>query len=80
MATVEVRLPQWGMGMDDGVILEWKKAEGDSVVKGEELVDVESAKATAAVEAPASGVLVKIVAQPDEVVLVQQVIALIETK
>jgi pyruvate/2-oxoglutarate dehydrogenase complex dihydrolipoamide acyltransferase (E2) component len=38
MAT-EVRLPQVGMGMTDGTVLEWIKGVGDSVRQGECIAD-----------------------------------------
>lgn len=48
------------MGIEEGTIIQWLKAEGDSVTEGEPLVEIETAKATQAVEAPASGRLTKI--------------------
>jgi pyruvate dehydrogenase E2 component (dihydrolipoamide acetyltransferase) len=75
---VEVLLPQWGMGMTEGVIVNWFKGEGDPVEAGEPLVEVEAAKATSDVEAPASGVLHKILAEVDETVEVRSVIAVID--
>ncbi|HEV7976561.1 lipoyl domain-containing protein [Amycolatopsis sp.] len=74
---VEVLLPQWGMGMK-GVIVNWFKGEGDTVEAGEPLAEVEAAKATSDVEAPASGVLHKILAEVDETVEVRSVIAVID--
>ncbi|NLT05857.1 MAG: biotin attachment protein [Solirubrobacterales bacterium] len=79
MAEVEVRLPQWGMGMEDGTIVEWLKAEGDTVEVGDELAEVELAKANEMLESPAAGTLLKIVAEPGETVLVREVIAIIES-
>jgi pyruvate/2-oxoglutarate dehydrogenase complex dihydrolipoamide acyltransferase (E2) component len=76
MAT-EVRLPQWGMGMQEGTILEWRKQVGDPVAEGEELVEVEAAKAIEALLAPAGGVLAKILVEVGEVVSVRTVIAII---
>jgi pyruvate dehydrogenase E2 component (dihydrolipoamide acetyltransferase) len=75
---VEVLLPQWGMGMTEGVIVNWFKGEGDTVEAGEPLVEVEAAKATSDVEAPTSGVLHKILAEVDETVEVRSVIAMID--
>jgi len=46
--------------MKEGTVIEWFKKEGDLVKKGEPLVEVLSEKATYEVEAPASGVLRKI--------------------
>jgi len=76
MAT-EVRLPQWGMGMQEATIVEWQKAEGDHVTEGEPLVEVEAAKAIEVVESPATGILARILAQPEDVVEVRAVIAII---
>ncbi len=56
----DVLLPQWGMGMNEGQVVKWLKSEGDPVVKGDALVEIESAKVNSEVEAPADGVLGKI--------------------
>jgi pyruvate/2-oxoglutarate dehydrogenase complex dihydrolipoamide acyltransferase (E2) component len=57
---VKINLPKCGMGIDEGTVLRWLKAEGDMVTKGEPIAEIETAKATQEVEAPASGKLVKI--------------------
>ena len=56
---VEVILPKLGQTMEEGVILEWYKKEGDAVKKGEALLQVESDKAALDSEAPGSGILRK---------------------
>ena len=56
----EVTLPQWGMGMNEGLIVKWLKQEGDTVEQGEPLVEIETAKINSEVEAPASGTLTRI--------------------
>jgi pyruvate dehydrogenase E2 component (dihydrolipoamide acetyltransferase) len=76
--TLEFRLPQYGMGMTDGTIVLWSKAEGDRLLEGEPLVEVEAAKTTVEVAAPVSGTLKKILVGPGANVPVQTVIALIE--
>lgn len=48
------------MGLNEGTILKWLKAEGDPVVEGEPIVEVELAKAIEQAVATASGRLVKI--------------------
>jgi pyruvate/2-oxoglutarate dehydrogenase complex dihydrolipoamide acyltransferase (E2) component len=75
---VEVLLPQWGMGMSEGTVVRWSKAIGDTVVLDEPLVEVETAKATDFVTAPATGVLSQIVATEGVVVQVGQPLAVIE--
>ena len=58
--STDVLLPQWGMGMNEGQVVKWLKKEGDPVSKGDALVEIESAKVNAEVEATADGVLGKI--------------------
>lgn len=59
MAT-EILMPQLGLTMTEGLIMEWKKREGDKVSRGEVLFSVENDKATIDVSAQADGILAKI--------------------
>jgi len=59
MAT-EVLMPRQGQSVESCVILDWKKKEGEEVQKGETLCEVETDKAVFSVEAPQSGVVLKI--------------------
>ena len=54
------RMPKLGMDMEVGFIGSWLKAEGDTVKKGELLVQIETDKALVDVEAPRDGTLLKI--------------------
>jgi len=74
----EVRMPQWGMGMTEGTITRWLKAEGETVDFDEPLVEVETAKAEGEITAPVTGKLTKILVQEDETVPVQELLALID--
>src|SRR4051812_7082170 len=76
--TVELQMPQMGESVTEGVILEWHKSEGDFVEEGETVVEVSTDKIDAEVPAPASGVVAKILAQPDETVQVGQTLAEID--
>jgi len=58
---VKVIMPQAGQDLETGVVKQWLKAEGDSVAKGEPIVQIETEKVNLDVEAPAAGVLLKIV-------------------
>src|SRR6516225_6772378 len=78
MAT-EVRLPQFGMGMQEGKLLRWFKHEGEKVEEGEPICEVETEKATVEVPAPQSGLLTRILVQVDRTVPVLEVLALIES-
>lgn len=76
--SVEVNLPQYGMGMTEGTIEQWLKQPGDQVTEGEDIAEVEAEKTTVVVVAPESGVLSKILVPEGETVPVFTVLALIE--
>jgi pyruvate dehydrogenase E2 component (dihydrolipoamide acetyltransferase) len=73
----EIKLPQWGMNMNDGTVIKWLKSIGDDVIKGDELVEIESTKVNAAVEASESGKLGRIDIQEGALVPVGTVLGLI---
>lgn len=76
--TTKLVLPKSGMGIEEGTILRWLKAEGDVVTQGEPIVEIETAKATQEVEAPISGTLVKILLAEGSTAAVNTEIAVIE--
>ena len=76
---VEVRLPQWGMGMSEGTITEWFRKVGEQVTEDEPLAEIESEKAAQELESPATGTLVEILVPQGDAVPVRTVIAIIET-
>lgn len=76
--TVSVVVPNVGMGVTEVTIIKWLKAVGDTVESGEMLVEVETAKSTVEIEAPASGTLAAILCHPDDEVEVGVEIATIE--
>jgi 2-oxoglutarate dehydrogenase E1 component len=66
--TVQITMPEMGESVTEGTILEWLKQVGDPVEADEGIVEVSTDKVDAEVPAPASGVLAKILVQPDETV------------
>jgi pyruvate/2-oxoglutarate dehydrogenase complex dihydrolipoamide acyltransferase (E2) component len=76
--TVEFKIPKSGMGITEGTILKWLRAEGDAFTKGEVIVEIETAKAVEELEAPFNGTVQKILLQEDEEAEVLTTIALIE--
>ncbi|MBV7338777.1 alpha/beta fold hydrolase [Chloroflexi bacterium TSY] len=74
---VEIVMPKWGMTMQEGTIGQWLIAEGEAVEEGQELVEIESDKITNVVEAPASGILGRIVHPAGTELPIGQVIAFI---
>ena len=73
----DVIMPALGMAQETGTLIQWLKSAGDSVTKGEPLMEIETDKATVEIEAPASGILSSIIAQAGDVIPVGQRIALI---
>jgi len=76
MATV-FNMPQLGSTMEEGTILKWHKQVGDSVKEGEILLEIETDKATMEVEAATSGVLLRILVEPDNLVPIRTPIAIL---
>ena len=76
MAT-PVIMPKFGMTQESGTIVRWLHQEGERVEKDDPLLEVETDKVTMEVEAPASGILVRISAREGETVPVTTVIALV---
>ena len=63
----EVIMPALGLAQETGKVLRWLKAEGESVSKGEPLLEVETDKVTVELEAPADGVVAAVRAEGDDV-------------
>src|SRR5262252_4455050 len=74
MAT-SVVMPALEMAQETGKIVSWVKKEGDTVSKGEILLEVETDKAVVEIEAQADGVLAGVKSQEGDVVPVGQTIA-----
>jgi len=72
---VEIQMPKLGLTMTEGLIVEWKKKEGDPVKKGEILYVLETEKITYEVEAPEDGILAAILVPEGETVPVGTVVA-----
>ena len=76
MAT-NVLLPQWGMNMEDGLLVKWLVKEGDTVEADQPLVEIETAKIESELESPVSGVVAHIMASEGSTVDVGTLVAVI---
>jgi 2-oxoglutarate dehydrogenase E2 component (dihydrolipoamide succinyltransferase) len=73
---VEIRVPPLGESLVDAVVGTWLKQEGDSVNRGESLVELETDKVNLDVTAEEDGVLARIERREGEVVTVGEVLGL----
>jgi len=72
---ISVVMPALEMAQENGKLLAWRKKEGESVAKGEPLLEIETDKAVVEVEAPGDGILAGITAEVGAVIPVGETIA-----
>jgi 2-oxoglutarate dehydrogenase complex dihydrolipoamide succinyltransferase (E2) component len=77
--TVDVAMPQMGISVAEGTILEWRKRPGDWVEADETVCDVTTDKVDVEIPSPTAGRLVEILVEPDETVAVGTVLARLDT-
>ena len=76
---VSVVMPQMGISVSEGTIVEWRKQPGDPIEADETIADVTTDKIDVEIPSPASGVIARLVVEPGESVEVGAVIAEIGT-
>lgn len=74
-----ITIPKWGIEMERGTISEWRVAPGDSVAKGDPLVDIETDKIVNSFEATEPGMLVRIIAREGDELKVGTLIGVMAT-
>jgi pyruvate dehydrogenase E2 component (dihydrolipoamide acetyltransferase) len=74
---IPIRMPKWGLSMQEGTIVNWWKEEGAAIAEGDDLVDIETSKITNVFEAPRGGTLRRIVAQQGETLPVGALIGVV---
>lgn len=79
MAT-KIMMPKLGMDMKEGSVVAWSFKEGDRINEGDVVVQIETEKITYDVEAPATGILRKIVAREGEARLVGELLGVIASE
>ena len=55
-------MPKWGLSMKEGTVTRWMVEEGDEIAVGKEIVEIETEKIAAALEATDGGLLRRLVA------------------
>ena len=75
---MEFRLPDVGEGIASAEILEWQVAEGDQVREHQDLVEIQTDKATVVIPCPATGVVARLCGEPGDTIAVGALLAVIE--
>ena len=76
--TIEIKVPPLPESVTDATLVVWHKNAGDSVVRDENLVDLETDKVVLEVPAPASGTILRIVAENGATVEAGDLLAILE--
>lgn len=80
MATVAIRIPQLGEGLQEARIIAFLKQPGDDIQRDEPIYQMETDKAVLDVESPYAGKLVSWLSEPDTVLSIGAEIALMEVE
>jgi 2-oxoglutarate dehydrogenase E2 component (dihydrolipoamide succinyltransferase) len=76
--TIEIKVPPLPESVTDATLVGWHKKAGESVARDENLVDLETDKVVLEVPAPASGTLLRLVAQDGATVEAGDLLAILE--
>jgi pyruvate/2-oxoglutarate dehydrogenase complex dihydrolipoamide acyltransferase (E2) component len=74
----KLKLPRFGMNMEEATIVKWHKGVGESFVEGDAIYEVETDKVTQVVEATGGGTLVEILIPEGEDAQVGDAICVVE--
>jgi len=76
---INIVMPKMGESLTEGTIIAWLKSVGDKVQKDEIIYEITTDKVDTEIPSPVDGVLVEILVKEQETVLVDTVVAIIET-
>ena len=77
---IDIKVPQLAESVAEATLLAWQKQAGDSVSRGDNLIDIETDKVTLEVTAPDDGVLQEIIKEEGAQVGSNEVIARLDTE
>ena len=75
----QVTLPKLGESIVSATVVQWFKKEGDQINLDEPLLEVSTDKVNSEIPSPVSGVIQKIMANPDQELQVGELLAVIQT-
>nr|MCS5652897.1 E3 binding domain-containing protein [Candidatus Neomarinimicrobiota bacterium] len=77
---IDVVMPKMGESITEGTILEWRKKSGDPIKKDEILLEIGTDKVDSEIPSTHKGIIIELLAEPNDVIEVGKVIARIETE
>lgn len=77
---VEITMPKMGESITEGTIIKWHKKPGDKVKKDEVLYEISTDKVDTEIPSPADGVVTEILVPEQETVLVDTLVAVIDSE
>ena len=80
MAKFELKLPKMGESVAEATITSWLKKVGDKIAADEAVLEIATDKVDSEVPSEVSGTLLEILFNVDDVVLVGQTLAIIDTE
>ncbi len=75
---IEFRLPDVGEGLEEGEIISWLVAPGDTVNRDQPLVEIQTDKSLVELPSPVAGQVVSLAAEAGEIVKVGQLLVVLE--
>ena len=76
---IEFRFPDVGEGLEEGEIIRWRVAAGDTVNRDQTLVEVQTDKAHVELPSPVAGTVVSLAVEAGDIVKVGQLLVVLET-
>jgi len=73
----EIKVPVLPESVSDAVVISWYKKPGETIIRDEPIVDIETDKVVLEVPSPVSGVLEKIIENDGSTVVAQQILGLV---
>src|SRR5450432_4046338 len=70
----EIKMPDLGSGIEEGVLLNWIKQPGEQIKEGDVIAEIETDKATVEVPSSASGTIINLIGEPGATLKVGSVI------
>ena len=76
---IDIKMPKLGESLTEGTIIQWYKKAGEKIQKDETLLEIATDKVDSEIPSPETGIVAEILANPNDVIPVDEIIARLET-